>query len=933
MDPATAKKILQELIKREDLNNRCCADCGNPNPQWASGTLLTRTSRPPTQRVSQLALPFSYASNAPVSIEDLAFVRSVSMDTWSNDQIRRMQLGGNVPFKEFLQSYTPADQGGYKDGMSSYDLYHCWAATQYRDKVGSIPSCSVVYRLLSRHQLDCELAGRPWSSSAPPAGQGPSPARPASAQGLRKSRASARSTPAVGSFTNSPLGASPHPSSDGSRADQKSANEAYFAALGQANAARPVDLPPSQGGRYQGFGNTPSPLSSQHPSFNLTSAATPSFADFQDNPAAALGKGWSLLSAAVSGASRVLTENVIQPGMERVRDPNLHATVRGYVSEAQRRAQLAGQSANEWSKSQLGVDVTDRVEGIVGTVRDTLGSGPRGLGYDSLTAHNEGGVSERYHDDDTDDFFHEAARLDKAGVRRRLYHASIIPSLVSTSSPEFRQKAESMDALVADLNAKLAHARQGGGPKAAERMQSRGKKLPRERLSLLLDPDTPFLELSPLAAHDMYPGGAYVPAMADENIIAATGEEVDEETLGGGQMHSCESGVTDHLARDDEHAIAIARGIIGDLGTAGGRTIPPSAPPDDPLYPASELHGIVGTDLRQPFDMRDVIARIVDGSRFREFKKEYGPTIVTVNGPEVIARVLINRCPGYMVGSKAEKAGIAKDGAKMVRAVACANVPKLTVIVGGSFGAGNYGMAGRAYSPRFLWMWPNAKVSVMGSGQLSQVMATVSRDLTRLTSTVLTFMTPLNRLSEETRAKLRSTQVLTSLPQIVSELLQNSIDSGASQIDVGVDCENWSCWVRDDGSGFSKDGLAEIARGSEDGRYMSSKAHTPASLESISTFGFRGEDINRHPISYCDLHKLIDLRFSSSSFAKHAYDEEGETTLRPGIRRSPLKGEKKPVYVLNLTIPPRHIDNCLEPAKTAVLLDVSTHPPLSLSRQ
>jgi len=271
-------------------------------------------------------------------------------------------------------------------------------------------------------------------------------------------------------------------------------------------------------------------------------------------------------------------------------------------------------------------------------------------------------------------------------------------------------------------------------------------------------------------------GGAYVPAMADENIIvqnqgriflagpplvkAATGEDVDEETLGGGLMHSSESGVTDHLARDDEHAIAIARAAVGDLGYAGRKTISPPAIPEDPLYPPMELHGIVGTDVRQPFDMRDVIARIVDGSRFREFKKEYGTTVITgfahIHGYPVgivanngilfspsalkathfiemcsqrqIPLLFLVNVTGYMVGSKAEKGGIAKDGAKMVRAVACANVPKLTVIVGGSFGAGNYGMAGRAYSPRFLWMWPNARVSVMGSAQLSQVMTTVSKD-------------------------------------------------------------------------------------------------------------------------------------------------------------------------------------------------------------
>ncbi|KAH9953296.1 carboxyl transferase [Russula dissimulans] len=466
------------------------------------------------------------------------------------------------------------------------------------------------------------------------------------------------------------------------------------------------------------------------------------------------------------------------------------------------------------------------------------------------------------------------------------YHAAsaVLPSLVSPSSFEFKARANAMDNVVADLEAKLATFREGGGAKAAQRMRSKGKKLPRERLALLLDPHSPFLELSPLAAHDVYPGesvpgagiitgigrisgreciivvndatvkggsyypltvkkhlraqeiarehalpcvylvesggaalphqanvfpdkehfgrifynmaqmsalgipqiaivhgisvagGAYVPAMADENIIvreqgriflagpplvkAATGEDVDEETLGGGLMHSSESGVTDHLARDDEHAITIAREIIHDLGHASGREVAPPAIPDDPLYSAAELHGIVGTDLRQPFDMREVIARVVDGSRFREFKKEYGQTIVTgfahIHGfpvgivanngilfsPSALkATHFIQLCSqrqvpllflvnvtGYMVGSKAERGGIAKDGAKMVRAVACVDVPKLTVVVGGSFGAGNYGMAGRAYSPRFLWLWPNAKVSVMGSGQLSQVMQSVSRD-------------------------------------------------------------------------------------------------------------------------------------------------------------------------------------------------------------
>ncbi|KJA29800.1 hypothetical protein HYPSUDRAFT_60651 [Hypholoma sublateritium FD-334 SS-4] len=465
----------------------------------------------------------------------------------------------------------------------------------------------------------------------------------------------------------------------------------------------------------------------------------------------------------------------------------------------------------------------------------------------------------------------------------RGYHAAVLPSAVSPSSPEFAARAQAMDALVHDLEARLETARAGGGKAAAERMRAKGKMLPRERIAALLDPGAPFLELAPLAAHGVYAepipgaglvagvgriagraavivandatvkggayypltvkkhlraqevarenglpcvyvvesggaalpfqaevfpdkehfgrifynmaqmsalgipqiavvhgmsvaGGAYVPAMADENIIvqeqghiflagpplvrAATGEVVDAETLGGGRMHSAESGVTDHLARDDAHALAIARGIVGDLGAVGRALVPPAAKAEAPLYPAEELHGIVGTDVRQPFDMRDVIARVVDGSRFREFKKEYGTTMITgfahIHGYEVgivanngilfspsalkathfiqlcsqrqIPLLFLVNVTGYMVGSKAERGGIAKDGAKMVRAVACADVPKLTVIVGGSFGAGNYGMAGRAYSPRFLWMWPNAKVSVMGASQLASVMTSVSKD-------------------------------------------------------------------------------------------------------------------------------------------------------------------------------------------------------------
>ncbi|KAG8998273.1 hypothetical protein FRB94_006971 [Tulasnella sp. JGI-2019a] len=467
---------------------------------------------------------------------------------------------------------------------------------------------------------------------------------------------------------------------------------------------------------------------------------------------------------------------------------------------------------------------------------------------------------------------------------RRGYHPSVLPNLVSTSSPEFQAKAAAMDDVLTDLQTKLAEARMGGGEREVEKMRKAGKKTPRERLGLLLDHHSPFMELSALAAHDMYPGqfipgagiitgigriagkecmvvindattkggayypmtvkkhlraqeiakenglpciylvesggaalpwqaevfpdkehfgrifynmaqlsalgipqiavvhgisvagGAYVPAMADVNIIvqnqgriflagpplvkAATGEEVDNETLGGGAMHSQQSGVTDYLARDDEHAIQLARESVADLGKAAGMTKEPEHTPEPPVYPTRDVHGVVGTDVRQAFDMRDVISRIVDGSKFREFKKEYGTTILTgfahIHGYQVgivanngilfspsalkathfielcsqrgIPLLFLVNVAGYMVGAQAERGGIAKDGAKMVRAVACADVPKFTVVVGGSFGAGNYGMCGRAYSPRFLWMWPSAKVSVMGSGQLSQVMAQVSKD-------------------------------------------------------------------------------------------------------------------------------------------------------------------------------------------------------------
>jgi 3-methylcrotonyl-CoA carboxylase beta subunit len=395
---------------------------------------------------------------------------------------------------------------------------------------------------------------------------------------------------------------------------------------------------------------------------------------------------------------------------------------------------------------------------------------------------------------------------------------SVLPNNVDTASEVYRNNHSAMSALVSDLDTLHSRIALGGSQKARDRHVSKGKMLARDRIGALLDPASPFLELSTLAGWGMYgaedevpaggvitgignvqgtptlilandptvkggsyypisvkkhlraqqiarenrlpciylvesggaalphqaevfpdqyhfgrisvAGGAYVPAMADENIIvrnqgtiflagpplvkAALGEEVDDETLGGGLMHSSESGVTDHLAIDDSHAIQLAREAMANLGVAGGLKSNSSSF-EAPLYPASELHGIVPTSLRQPFDMRDVIARIVDGSRFHEFKKLYGTTIVTgfasIAGQPVgiignnsilfgesakkatsfvqlcsqrqIPLVFLVNVTGYMVGQRAEQSGIAKDGAKMVRAVACADVPKITVVVSG----------------------------------------------------------------------------------------------------------------------------------------------------------------------------------------------------------------------------------------------------------
>ena len=460
-----------------------------------------------------------------------------------------------------------------------------------------------------------------------------------------------------------------------------------------------------------------------------------------------------------------------------------------------------------------------------------------------------------------------------------------MPKLTSTldaTSADYADNRSAMLAQVTALREKLDTVRAGGGPDACARHSARGKLLARERIDTLLDPGSPFLELSALAGDGQYDsqapcaglitgigrvqgievmvvandatvkggtyfpmtvkkhlraqeialenhlpciylvdsggaflplqdevfpdkehfgrifynqarlsasnipqiavvmgsctaGGAYVPAMCDESIIvrnqgtiflggpplvkAATGEIVDAESLGGGEVHTAISGVADHLAENDEHALAIARDIVANLNRR--KQVPLAVlPAREPLYPADELYGIVPKDARRPFEVREIIARLVDASEFQEFKARYGKTLVTgfahIHGfpvgivanngilfPESalkgahfielcnqrnIPLLFLQNITGFMVGRKYEQAGIAKDGAKMVTAVACSHVPKFTVLIGGSFGAGNYAMCGRAYGARFLWSWPNARISVMGGEQAASVLATVKRD-------------------------------------------------------------------------------------------------------------------------------------------------------------------------------------------------------------
>src|SRR5574341_122769 len=448
---------------------------------------------------------------------------------------------------------------------------------------------------------------------------------------------------------------------------------------------------------------------------------------------------------------------------------------------------------------------------------------------------------------------------------------------------QFEANAAHHRALVEQLKSRLAEVRQGGGEKYRQRHEAQGKLFVRERIDRLLDPGSPFLELSPLAAWELYDGegpgaglvagigrvsgrevmivandatvkggsyypltvkkhlraqeiagenhlpclylvdsggaflplqadvfpdrdhfgrifynqarmsakgipqiavvmgsctagSAYVPAMSDETVIvrgtgtiflggpplvkAATGEAVTAEELGGAYIHTHKSGVADHFAEDDDHALEIVREIVATLNSGAYGRAPEPVSPVEPLYPAEELYGIIPKSFREAYDVREVIARLADGSELREFKANYGTTLVTgfariegypvgivANNGVLFAEsaqkgahfvelctarnmplLFLQNITGFMVGKEYEAGGIARDGAKMVHAVANARVPKFTVIVGGSFGAGNYGMCGRAYQPRFLWMWPNARISVMGGEQAASTLLTVKQD-------------------------------------------------------------------------------------------------------------------------------------------------------------------------------------------------------------
>ncbi|KZW03844.1 ArfGap-domain-containing protein [Exidia glandulosa HHB12029] len=367
----------QEVIQFQKSNpkNKLCVDCGNPNPQWASVTYAVFFC------LQCAGVHRSFGVH-------ISFVRSVTMDSWQPDQARRMKLGGNDEFVTFIEGYAPADEGGYTKGMNLADKYTCWAAKQYREK------------------LDAAMEGKEWTQSAPP----PRAATPDTAStGLRKSRAAQRSSTLgrAGSASPAPSqGSFPGTPNLDDAAQQKANNESFFAGLGQANATRPDHLPPSQGGKYVGFGSTPSPPpTNQHPSFGLSSAAAPTLSDFQQDPVNALGKGWSLFSSALIGASKTVNDAIIQPAAEKITDPNLVQSVKGYAAAASQQATSLGKNANDWSKKQWGVDVAGQVGGLVDSVKGATGSANRPpAGYSHVDYHDDE-TSALYNDADDDDFF------------------------------------------------------------------------------------------------------------------------------------------------------------------------------------------------------------------------------------------------------------------------------------------------------------------------------------------------------------------------------------------------------------------------------------------------------------------------------------------------------------------------------------------------
>ncbi|KIJ37421.1 hypothetical protein M422DRAFT_60984 [Sphaerobolus stellatus SS14] len=345
-DPET-KKILHDLANDDALDNKTCVDCGAPRPQWASISFAVFMC------LQCAGLHRGYGVH-------ISFIRSVSMDAWQDEQLRRMKLGGNGPFKRFMREY-PAE-GGYTEGMSSYDKYHCWAATQYREK------------------LTAELEDKPWSPSPPPPGGSNPNSRPSSAQGLRKSRASARSSsPSPSPLSQSQLGE-----------ERKNANENYFASLGSANASRPDNLHPSQGGRYGGFGNTPDP-------------EPVSGGDIQTETVRALSKGWSIFSGAIAS----VTETVVKPGLERVADPEFREKMGTYVSTASQKAAAAAGTANAWGRQQFGVDVGESVGAVVDKVKTSVVGNRPPEGYAAVGENpwDEPEGSALYQDAGEDDFF------------------------------------------------------------------------------------------------------------------------------------------------------------------------------------------------------------------------------------------------------------------------------------------------------------------------------------------------------------------------------------------------------------------------------------------------------------------------------------------------------------------------------------------------